>query len=159
MCTAHRQAGYSLLDLTLVLVIIGITLAASLPAISKLGSSSNLVNSSDQIAGHLRLARQKAVARGVSHIVAWDETTQQYAIVMDQNANGLPDSAESREGPFDLPNGVTLQNSPSQGFSASMLMFTPGGSASESGTVVLSNVRGDSKNLSVLAPTGHVRVH
>jgi hypothetical protein len=78
---------------------------------------------------------------------------------MDQNGNGVPDSTESHEGPFVLPNGITLQNSPSHGFTASLLLFSPAGSASESGTVTLSNNRGDTKNLSVLAPTGHVRIH
>ena len=159
MSRFRTQAGFSLIDLAVAITIIGITLAASIPALSKLGQSNNLLNSTEQVAGHLRLARQKAVTRGVPHILAWDEWTQQYVIVMDQNGNGLPDSTESREGPFDLPFGVTLQNSTTQGFTASLLTFSPGGSASESGTVILSNNRGDEKNLSVLAPTGHVRVH
>ena len=159
MIRSQPQAGFSLIDLAIVMMIIGITLAASIPAISKLGQTNSLMNSTEMVAGHLRLARQKAVARGVPHILAWDEDTQQYVIVTDQNGNGVPDSTESREGPFTLPHGITLHNSTTQGFTANLLTFSPGGSASESGTVILSNNRGDARNLSVLAPTGHVRIH
>jgi type II secretory pathway pseudopilin PulG len=158
MMHPHRQAGFSMFDLAIVLVMIGITLAASVPALTKLSQSNRLVNTADQLAGHLRLARQKAVARGVPHIVFWDEATQQYVIVVDQNRNGLPDVSEPFEGPFLMPDGVHLANSPSEGFTSSLLSFTPGGAASESGTMVVSNDRGDAKRLSVLAPTGNVRV-
>jgi Tfp pilus assembly protein FimT len=140
------------------MVLMGIILAASVPAVKKLGQTNDLVSSADQLAAHMRLARQKAVARGMAHILVWSEQAQLYAIVVDENGNGLPDVGEPRDGPFGLSSGVEMHNSPGQGFSTTAVVFQPVGSASETGTVNVAGLCGGLRNVTVLAPTGQVKV-
>lgn len=153
----QREAGYSLIELAVVIILLGITLAASIPAFSRLMQSNSLQNAANQVSGHMRLARQMAVASGVPYIVDWD-STESYLLVRDDNQNDAPDVGEPADGPFTLPSRVSLENSEDDGFTSSLVVFSRDGSASESGTLVLSNDRGHSLNLMLLAPTGQVRV-
>lgn len=159
-CIAHAQAGYSLTELMTVILILGITLTASIPAFSRFMQSNNLRDAAMQFAGHFRLARSMAVASGVPYIVDWDLDTERYEVVRDDNNNGAPDIGEPATGPFPLPKHVILQNPNDEDlrFSSTRVVFTRSGSASESGMLLLSNDRGHSKSLLLLAPTGQVRV-
>jgi type II secretion system protein H len=159
MRTPSREAGFSIVELMVVLLILGITLAASLPAFNRYLASSTLQNASEEFAGRLKLARQTAVAQGVPQIVSWNTASQTYSIITDSNGDGVAQAGEPVLGPFDLPNGITLANDTVDPFAGTQLTFNPNGSASQSGTVVLSNTKNGSLNLSVLAPTGQVRVH
>jgi len=155
--TSHREAGYSLIELAVVVIILGITLTASIPAFSRLMQSNSLQNAASQFSGHMRLARQMAVTSGVSYIVDWD-STETYLIVRDNNENDVSDVGEPADGPFTLPKRVSLADSEDDAFTSSNVTFSRDGSASESGTLVLSNDRGHSMNLMLLAPTGQVRI-
>lgn len=153
--TSPREAGYSLIELAVVVIILGITLTASIPAFSRLMQSNSLQNAAGQFSGHMRLARQMAVTSGVSYIVDWD-STETYLIIRDNNENDVPDVGEPADGPFTLPKRVSLADS---AFTSSRVTFSRDGSASESGTLMLSNDRGHSVNLMLLAPTGQVRIN
>jgi prepilin-type N-terminal cleavage/methylation domain-containing protein len=155
--TSHRQNGYSLVEMAVVIILLGITLMASIPAFSRLMQSNSLQNAANQFSGHMRLARQRAVATGVPYIVDWD-STETYLLVRDDNGNDIPDDGEPADGPFTLPKRIHLENSVDDAFTSSLVTFTRDGSASESGTLVLSNDRGHALNLILLAPTGQVRI-
>jgi type IV fimbrial biogenesis protein FimT len=155
---SRGEAGFSLIEMAVVLVIFGITLTATIPAFSRLMQSNSLQDAAKQLSGHLRLSRQMAVASGVSHILDWNVADETYLIIRDENENDTPDVGETTTGPFTLPGRVDLQDSGVDPFSTSLVVFSRDGSASESGTVVLSNDRGHSMNLILLAPTGQVRL-
>lgn len=152
------QAGVTALELIVGLVIFGITMAATLPAFSHLMQTNNLKGGSDKLAGHFRLARTKAISSGINHMVIWSTDAGAYVILEDTNENGVPDMGEPFDGPFQLPDNVSLANPSPDGFSNDWVTFSRNGSASESGTLVLSNLNGVSTNLTLLAPTGQVRV-
>lgn len=149
-----------MIEVLTVLLLLGITLTASIPAFSRFMQSNNLQNAAMQFGGHFRLARSMAVASGVPYIVGWDLENERYEIVRDDNDNAEPDDGEPVTGPFPLPKRVTLQNPDDEdlGFSSTSVVFSRSGSASESGTLVLSNDRGHSKSVLLLAPTGQVRI-
>jgi hypothetical protein len=139
-------------------VIFGITMAATLPAFSYLMQTNSLKGGSEKMAGHFRLARTKAVSSGVNQMVIWSTDAGAYVILEDTNGNNLPDMGEPFDGPFRLPDNLSLANPSPDGFSNDWVIFARNGSASESGTLVLSNLEGVSTNLTLLAPTGQVRV-
>lgn len=154
----QRTAGFSTIELAVAMVVASITLAVAIPAFQKLNGTNELLGASDQFAGHLRIARQKAVAMGIPHIVIWNDVSRTYVIVRDQNGNGAPDAGEQTDGPFALPDRIDIQNAGAGGFSGNSVVFSPAGSASESGSVELTNDRGHVRALTLLAPTGLVKV-
>ncbi len=159
MRTPSREAGFSMVEILVVLLILGITLAASVPAFTRYLASSTLDNAGSEFAGRLRLARQTAVAQEVPQIVSWDTVAKTYTIVSDTNGDGIVQGGEPILGPFTLPDGIDLANDTGDPFGGTTLTFNANGSASESGSMVLSNAKNGSVTLSVLSPTGQVRLH
>ena len=159
MRTPSREAGFSMVEILVVVLIMGITLAASVPAFNRYLASNTLQNAGDVFAGRLRLARQTAVAQEVPQIVSWDTAAGTYTIVSDTNGDGIVQGGEPSLGPFTLPDGIALANDPGDPFAGTTLTFNPNGGASQSGSVVLSNTKNGSMTLSVLSPTGQVRLH
>jgi Tfp pilus assembly protein FimT len=141
------------------LVIMGITAAISVPAYRLLTGGSSLVGGAERLAGNFRLARQMAVSQGVPYIVAWDAGARQVRIVRDEDGDGDPDDDEATQGPFTLPGRISLANPDTLGFSDDHVSLLVNGTASESGSLVLSDNHGDTRNVILLAPTGLVRIN
>ena len=105
------------------------------------------------------MARQSAVGEGIPRIVVWDPEARAYSVVRDDNEDGVAQTGEPTVGPFTLREGVNLDNSAIDGFSSNQIVFNANGTASETGTIVLSKVDGFAVELTVLAPTGQVRLN
>ena len=61
----HRRAGFSLVELMVILAIAGIILGMSLPALNRYMTGGNVQNAANILQGEIRMARQKAVARDI----------------------------------------------------------------------------------------------
>lgn len=59
------ERGFSLIELAIVLVVMGILFAFSVPGFQRLTSSNQLRGAAENVAGQLRLARAKAIGTGV----------------------------------------------------------------------------------------------
>jgi prepilin-type N-terminal cleavage/methylation domain-containing protein len=154
----RSPAGFTVIELMVTILIVGITLAASIPAFRTIAGGSVLVGGAERLAGQFRLARQMAVSQGVAHIVVWDASASNVDIVRDENGDGNPDDDEPNQGPFTLPVQLHLANPDTLGFDADHVVLLANGTASESGTLIVADNRGDTKSVVLLGPTGHVRV-
>jgi prepilin-type N-terminal cleavage/methylation domain-containing protein len=73
MCTSfggrrgvrRSSSGFTLVEIAVTILIMGLLLALSVPTIQSLSGSYTLKGNSEAIAGQLRLAREKAIATGV----------------------------------------------------------------------------------------------
>ena len=155
----RATAGFSVIELMVTIVIMAITAAISVPAFRLLTGASSLTGGAERLAGNFRLARQMAVSQGVPYIVAWDPDARQVRIVRDENSDGDPDVGEATQGPFTLPGRINLANPDSLGFSDDYVSLLANGTASESGSLVLSDPTGDTRNVILLGPTGQVRIN
>jgi prepilin-type N-terminal cleavage/methylation domain-containing protein len=153
-----RQAGFTAVELMISVVLIGLVLAASLPGFHQLMKSNNLAEGGREFAGHIRLARQMAVAEGIPYIVTWNDEAGSYTIVRDEDQDGVVDEGEPSQGPFLMPNGITLANAGNGGFSADQVSLNPNGTASESGSLRLAKDRGELLRLTLLGPTAQVEI-
>ena len=153
------QSGFTLVEVMVVVAIMGISMLAALPSFRGYLQSNRVNDASRELSGRLRLARQSAVAEGVSRIAVWDFESDAYSIVRDSNADGQVQVGEPVLGPFLLPEGLDIESKVGEGFAGDQIVFGPNGSASGTGTVVLTNEAGYSLELTVLAPTGQVRLN
>jgi type II secretion system protein H len=150
---ATRQAGFTLTELMVGVVVMGITLAATAPAVGRYMRSASLDSAAKDMAGHIRLTRQKAVAEGKQYLFLWYNSNWYY-IISDDDNNGYYTSGEQYDGPIWLPDGITAVNA--TGITSSYTRFLPNGSCSQSGTFQLFNDRGESITMTLLGPTGQV---
>jgi len=121
--------GFTLVEMAVVILIIGIIAAFSIPAFLKLNKSLQLKGSVQQVAGQLQLARQKAMATGVPQTMHLYAGT--YGVDYHIHNPGLPPS-----GMWKFPRGVSYLWSTGT-LSSQMVILKADGRADRSGMVIL----------------------
>ncbi len=152
---ARNEKGFSVIELMVVVMIMALILAASLPALRRHTGSVTLVQASEGIAGTLRLARQRAVSTALPVVVVFNEEAGTYYLFQDSDGDGVLDAGETQAGPYDLPNGILFADIDLDGDDIS---FGATGSADESGNLVIVNRDNRAQRIIVNAPTGLVYV-
>ncbi|MFH0778631.1 MAG: GspH/FimT family pseudopilin [Candidatus Eisenbacteria bacterium] len=150
--------GMTLVELMVGLVIFGILVAVSLPAFRKYMSTQQVEGAANRMSGNLRLARQRAATEGNSYRITFDAAAQTYAILDDDNNNGLTDTGETVLGPINIPAELTVTNGPLVPFPGDTLVFYPNGRANVTGSLTLANSKGHSRMVFVVQSTGAVAV-
>ena len=141
--------GFSLIELAVVVLVMGLLLGFSIPAYQSFSSSHQVGGAAENIAGQLRLARQKAIATGVPQPMHFYYNTY--------NADYHIHIGSFVASKWKLPRGVTYLWS--TGTLTNMrVTLTPDGRASQSGLVILQNRRGLRDTVSVQL-SGLVLVH
>jgi prepilin-type N-terminal cleavage/methylation domain-containing protein len=104
----HRaERGYTLAEMLVVVVIVGLALAVAVPAMGTFFKAYRVRSASDQIVGHLRAARQIAVSQRLPVTFTIDATGNTYSFTYT-----IPGQSATTES-FELPNEVTVTNNPS----------------------------------------------
>jgi prepilin-type N-terminal cleavage/methylation domain-containing protein len=122
----HRQRGYSLTEVLLVLAVLGIALAVTIPAMSQFMRSYSAKVSADEFVGHLRLARHLSIARHTP-----------VSFTVNSNSYSLPDWAAGNlatapQRSYDLAGAVSVVSG------TGTVTFQPDGTVSAgSGTIRL----------------------
>jgi len=91
--------GFTLIELMMVVVVVGIVLTAGMPAFSKFRDDLMIVQARTQVQQDLRMARQVAVTRHCAVIVTFGDgsaTTDivNYSVLYDANGDGSVSSGE-----------------------------------------------------------------
>ena len=150
-----REAGFSVIELMVVAVIMAIIVAASIPSLRSHSASVNLTKGASMVAASLKLARTRAVATNVQVVVKFDPKHGTYYIFQDEDGDKKLDSDETSAGPYEMPNNTSIY---SVSFHEKRIIFAPTGSASETGNVVVASYKELAKRVDVTAPTGLVYV-
>lgn len=133
-----RERGFSLIELMIVLVVLGLVLGYTMPSLLRFSSTLQLRGTAENIAGQLRLAREKAIATGVVQPVRF--------------STGSPTSgyrttpAVGVGGSWTLPHGITYVWVTG---AESTYVFQRDGRCDRSGLVVLSDPHGHRDTVSV----------
>ena len=93
------ERGFSLVELAIVLVVMGLLFGASIPSFNRISSSYQLRGAAESVAGQLRLAREKAIATGVEQPIHIPNSTAYHL----HYPSGISTT-------WTLPNGVTFTN-------------------------------------------------
>jgi prepilin-type N-terminal cleavage/methylation domain-containing protein len=92
----RNEKGFTLLELLTVGAILGLLAAVTVPSLRSYTQSTGLRSLSDQLAGDLWYARQRAIATSVPYSVAFDPDANTYDVFRDDGA-GDPDDAGNGE--------------------------------------------------------------
>ena len=116
---AGRSCGFTLIELTLVAVVMAILLVASLPRFQHTSRRLRTEGAAFELMQLLRYARERAVADGHETIWVWnadDHRAQLYRLVMESGATTvtLMDDRVARAAPLSPDISVTLEENTSQ---------------------------------------------
>ena len=156
--TRRAGAGFTLVELAIVLVIFGIVSAIALPGLNRFLRSVELNGEVQGFATTLRVVRQRAITENNNYVLYWDATERKLKWWDDDNNNAIQDGPEKFGATAALAPWITVTNSATNPFPSDTVTFVPNGSASVSGSVIYSNPEGYSRSLSVVRPTGMVTV-
>jgi len=130
--------GFSLIELAIVVLVMGMVLAMAVPAMTGFRSSHAVRTAAENIAGQLRLARERAISTGVTQTVRFRANTYggDYHVL-----NGTTIGTASK-----LPRGVQYLWSVG---TQDTFRLTKDGRSQESGTVIVQDGRGVRDSVSV----------
>ncbi len=133
------ERGFSLVELAIVLVVLGLLLGFSIPNFQSLSSTHQLRGATENIAGQLRLAREKAIGTGIAQPVSF-----KYNYLGQSDYRTTPASGVG--GSWRLPRGITYAWG--AGTDSTYTLQTDGRS-DRSGLIILQNQRGNRDTVSV----------
>lgn len=166
-----REAGMTLVELLVVIVIIGILIRIAYPAINSLRAHSESAMLS--IGTTLQSAQREAVARQHDVIVNFNVAQRSMQVIFDANNNGVQNGAERVRG-VGLDRSVLfgLGSAPARAFGAGPISFDNGllaltfhrnGSASATGGLYVTTARGalpkwarDARAIEIVRSTGRI---
>jgi prepilin-type N-terminal cleavage/methylation domain-containing protein len=154
----RAEAGFTLTELAVVMIIFGIVAAIGLPGFNRFLRSLDLNGEVQRTASMLRVVRQRAVTENNNYCVYWDDVNQTVTWYDDDNNDGSKQGTEKKGDLGKYPKWLSVTESVSNPFAADTLIFFPNGSTNSSGSLIYSNVDGYFRSLSVVRPTGMVTV-
>ena len=158
--TAARRgdAGFSLTELAVVMILFGIVAAVGLPGLNKFLRSLDLNGEVQRTASMMRVTRQRAITENNNFCVYWDDTQHSFVWFDDDNNDGAKQGTEKTGLLGKYPAWITMTEVVSNPFSADTVIFYPNGSTNTSGSLQYTNSDGYSRSLSIVRPTGMVTV-
>lgn len=159
LAAARRAvAGFTLVELAVVMIMFGILAAIGLPGFNRFLRSLDLNGEVQSTASMLRVARQRAVTENNDYCVFWDSANKKVTWFDDDNNDGTKQGTEKTGSLSKYPAWMTVTESVSNPFAADTVVFFPNGSTNTSGSLIFSNTDGYFRSLSIVRPTGMVTV-
>ena len=135
----RSNRGFTLVEMMIVVLLMGLMLAFAVPALRRLGNSQGLKGAKENMISQIQLARAKAISTGIDQPVHFNNN---YGF----NYHIHPSGVGTPTTGWVFPNGVSYGVST---FSSSVTMYA-NGKASNSVTIPLMNLQGARDTLVVL---------
>jgi prepilin-type N-terminal cleavage/methylation domain-containing protein len=146
--------GFTLTELMIVVSIMGLLLAVSVPGIQRYLRSWRLNGEASSMAMSMRAARSAAVNKNIDVVFVFDQSEGEYYYVEDANGDGNADSNEIQSGVHELSKGIAIESftTPQQ-----WITFSPRGSTADGGTITVAGYQ-NTRTIQVYSGTGNVSV-
>jgi type IV fimbrial biogenesis protein FimT len=147
--------GFTLTELMIVITIMGILLAVTVPAMGRFARNWRLNGAASQMAMVMRAARSAAVNKDIDVVFTFDDAAGQYSFLEDTNGNGDADGGERESSVQTLPPGVKISE-----FTVpqTTVTFNSRGSTADGGTIVMQGQGDYQIQIRVYSGTGNVEV-
>jgi len=141
----RNSAGFSLIEVAVVVLILGMLLGFSIPAFSSYRQSQMLEAATQNLVGQLRLGRQKAISMQHEQRLTFSVGTNRYSVQDLVTGQAF--------GPFEFSNGIVLEDASIvvAGVTGSTITALTDGRYSGSGEFVLRDAKGVRDTVSVQA--------
>lgn len=154
-----NKKGFTIIEVVIVAVLIGIISAIAIPRFGKVMTKLKMKASGRDIISQLRLARSYAVSQKEPFGVYFDTENNQFLLFKDlvSLSSQTYDSGDSTIKTFTLPGDINFSYS---SFNNDVVIFKANGSASSTGSVDLYSEKVyDYLMIDVLASTGRARMY
>ncbi len=131
----RSTSGFSLIELAIVLVVISLMLAITIPAYRSFSGDQQLHGAAQAVGGQVQLARVRAMSTGLTQTVNFNTSTTPPSVY-------VLDSSHERK--WTLPKGIQFASG-----GASSFTLTSDGRASSSQYIVVQNAKGVRDTVSV----------
>ena len=148
------ERGFSLLEVLVGMIVLGLVLAASLPGFRAMMDGHRYSSSVGQVTSRCFLTRQMAVRDRTNYVMTLDVANSRYSVFQDDDGDGVQDGGETALGPWNLYTSCTLQN---VSWAGSQMTFFPNGSTSQTGDIRIL-CKGRSRTIRVSSITGSAEV-
>jgi prepilin-type N-terminal cleavage/methylation domain-containing protein len=147
--------GFTLTELMIVITIMGIVLAVTVPSMARFARNWRLNGAASQMAMVMRAARSAAVNKDMDVVFTFDNAAGQYSFLEDANSNGDADAGERTSAVQTLPPGVKISD-----FTVpqTTVTFTAKGSTADGGTIVMQGQGDYQVQIRVYSGTGNIEV-
>ena len=152
---AGNRRGMTLVELLVMLAVLGILLAASLPGLRNTMYGYRHRGSVDRVTSKLFLARQLAVRDKVPWHVDLDVANRQISAFGDANSNGIADGGEATLGPWTMYDDVNLVN---VSWTGNRVTFFPNGRADQTADLQVVDNYFRSRTVRISSITGNAEV-
>ena len=102
----RAEAGYSLIELSVVLVLLGLVVAVGMPRMQDWLERYRVRTAAQALAADMQLQRMRAVSRNTAHTIVFDAANGTYTLWEGDPVNGL--NTQLVPEPISLPFGVTF---------------------------------------------------
>jgi prepilin-type N-terminal cleavage/methylation domain-containing protein len=144
----HRQLGFSLIEIIVVIAIICIVASLAMPPFFRWRTDAQLRGTASNLRGDLELAKIRAVRENSFVAVSFSATN--YTIWVDNGASAgdwIEDADEYELRNRQLPEGVYIVMPTA--LASNRTRFNGRGTAENSGTLILQNIRGSQKRINI----------
>jgi prepilin-type N-terminal cleavage/methylation domain-containing protein len=150
-----RRSGFTLTELMIVISIMGLLLAVSVPAMGRFLQSWRLNGEANEVATFLRLARAAAVTKNTNVVFVFDASAGEYYYFEDDDDDGVHDAGEYESALKELPGGVSID---SYTMAQQWITFGTKGNTVDGGSITLINSHEATRRVRVFSGTGNVTV-
>lgn len=154
MFVSDSKRGFTLVELIIVLAIISLLTAVTIPLWRQFAPNFKLSSETEKVVQELRLAQQKTVTEQITYLVRFDKEAESYTVI-----RLVPDPENPGEY---LPETVKTQTLDSEieikelyNLGEPEIKFTAAGGVAEAGQIELANRQGKTKLIDV-RPSGFI---
>jgi prepilin-type N-terminal cleavage/methylation domain-containing protein len=164
MKSAKGSFGFSLVEMIVAILIVGILAAVAVPYMNPMVGLVKLRTAANSIKRQMIVARTRALSDPNTHVGVYINTSTNTSLIFLDTNTATPYQYYSGDpvymGTYQLPTAIwdSIPPTSAGGITNNVVVFRGDGSAKNGGSIIVKNKYGATRTVSVLASTGRAKV-